>query len=105
MATIHRILKPGGVLLMTFPGISQRSNDNDEWSAGWHWSFTSKLAYRLFGEFYPVENFEICTYGNAHTTVAYLYGLALSEINQAALAQSDPQFELLISVRAIKPNS
>ena len=59
MATIHRILKLGGVLLMTFPGISQRSNDNDEWSAGWHWSFTSKLAYRLFGEFYPVENFEI----------------------------------------------
>jgi len=47
--TLHRILKPGGVLLATFPGISQISQD--EWGDYWYWSFTplSAWPYRCRG--------------------------------------------------------
>ena len=33
VATLHRILKPGGTILATFPGISQ--TDDDTWAPTW----------------------------------------------------------------------
>src|SRR5262245_9564385 len=48
LQTTYRILKPGGVLLATFPGISQISDDR--WADYWCWSFTSLSAQRLFEE-------------------------------------------------------
>jgi hypothetical protein len=44
--TLHRVLKPGGVLLLTVPGISPVSTD--EWASTWYWSFTRHSARRLF---------------------------------------------------------
>src|SRR5215510_14713951 len=38
VATLHRALKPGGVLLLTTPGISQL--DPGEWGPTWYWSLT-----------------------------------------------------------------
>lgn len=46
IATIHRILKTGGVALITVPGIS--NIDKDEWHDQWMWSFTpNSLRRRL----------------------------------------------------------
>ena len=39
LATIHRVLKPGGVLLATVPGMSQTSPHAD-WGERWAWGFT-----------------------------------------------------------------
>jgi glycosyltransferase involved in cell wall biosynthesis len=39
LGTCFRILKPGGVLLATFPGISQI--DDGEWGQSWCWAFTT----------------------------------------------------------------
>ena len=36
---LHRALAPGGVVLVTAPGISQI--DRGEWGASWFWSFTT----------------------------------------------------------------
>jgi SAM-dependent methyltransferase len=38
VATLHRLLKPGGVLLVTVLGVS--SVDRGEWGGTWYWSFT-----------------------------------------------------------------
>ena len=38
LRTLERILAPGGVLLLTVPGISNIATD--EWGATWHYSFT-----------------------------------------------------------------
>ena len=47
--TLHRILKPGGALLVTCNGISQISrHDMEQW--GEYWRFTSLSARRLFTE-------------------------------------------------------
>jgi SAM-dependent methyltransferase len=101
LRTIYRILKPGGVLLATFPGISQRSND--EWAAGWYWSFTTQSARRMFTELFPVDNLTSNAYGNVLTATAFLQGLAVRELTRDELDYHDSRYEQLISVRAKKP--
>ncbi|KAB2835359.1 MAG: glycosyltransferase, partial [Candidatus Brocadia sp.] len=78
LQTIYRILKPGGIVLATIPGISQISND--QWSKYWCWSFTTLSAQRIFGEFFPKENISVQAFGNVFTATAFLYGLAAQEL-------------------------
>ena len=101
LQTIWRILKPAGVLLATFPGISQISND--EWAENWCWSLTSKSAMQLFAEVFPQESMTLQVYGNVLTAISFLQGLAVSELTPDELESHDPSFELLLSMRAVKP--
>ena len=99
--TLYRILKPGGVLLATFPGISQISAD--EWANTWYWSFTTLSARRLFEEIFPPENILVEAHGNVLAAAAFLYGMAAEEFHQEELEHRDPHYEALITLRAVKP--
>jgi SAM-dependent methyltransferase len=101
--TIYRILKPGGVLLATFPGISQLSND--QWAECWYWSFTRQGAERLFGEFFPADQVTIETFGNVLAAMAFLHGLAAEELTLEELDYRDENYDMLIAVRAVKPEA
>ena len=99
--TLLRILKPGGTLLATFPGIGQTSCQRlDE---RYCWALSTLAAGRLFEEAFPGANFEIEAHGNVLAAVAFLEGLAVRELSKEELDHHDPDYELLISVRAIKP--
>lgn len=101
--TLYRILKPGGVLLATFTGISQISRyDMDRW--GDYWRFTEKSAERLIGECWPSDALSVETHGNVLLCVAYLHGLTIHELRDEELAYHDPDYPLVITVRAVKPN-
>ncbi len=100
IATLHRILKPGGVLLVTVPGISQI--DHGEWSGTWLWSFTSRVIERLLGERFDSARMKVESHGNVLSSTAFLHGLAGSELTCKELNFNDPDFELLIAVRAVK---
>lgn len=100
--TLHRILKPGGVVLATFPGISQISRyDMDRW--GEFWRFTILSARRLFSEAFPPENVSADAHGNVLSAAAFLYGLSAEELRPDELDHQDPDYEVLITVRARKP--
>jgi len=100
--SLHRMLKPGGVLLVTFPGLSQSCNpDRDLW--GDHWRFTSRSARLLFEEHFQPEAVTVEAYGNVLTAVGFLHGLAAEEFDAAELRLRDPDYEVLIGVRAMKP--
>lgn len=101
--TIHRILKPGGVLLATFPGISQ-TYDN-EWGGTWCWNFTSVSARRLFEEYFPSEHLTIETFGNVLAAISFLHGIAAEELTKEELDYRDPGYDVSITVRAVKPAS
>lgn len=101
LKTIHRILKPGGVVLTTFPGISQISND--EWADYWCWGFTSRSARQLFEEFFPTANVKVEAHGNVLAAIAFLQGLCVDELSQKELEYRDRSYQLLITVRAMKP--
>lgn len=101
LSTIYRILKPGGVVLATVPGITQISND--EWADYWCWSFTTLSIRRLFEEVFPASNVKVEAYGNVLSAIAFLEGLATEELRKEELNYRDPKYELLITIRASKP--
>ena len=101
IANCHRSLKPGGVLLATFPGISQVVRyDMDRW--GDYWRFTDASTRRLFGNVFGPENVLVETHGNVLTACAFLYGLATSELKTKELDFHDPDYQVMITVRAVK---
>ena len=98
--TCHRLLKQGGTLLITVPGISHIAQD--EWGKYWLWSFTDASMQRIMGEHFAEDKISIKTYGNVLVASAFLYGMGLLEIKKEQLDQHDPHYQLTITVRAIK---
>jgi hypothetical protein len=101
LATVHSALRPGGVLLATFPGISQISrHDADRW--GDYWRFTVQSAQRLFGDAFPGGKVQVEAHGNVLAATAFLHGLAREELRPEELSYHDPDYPMLITVRAEK---
>ncbi|HSR16545.1 MAG TPA: hypothetical protein VLM39_00515, partial [Ignavibacteriaceae bacterium] len=98
--TIFHIIKPGGVLLATFPGISQISNDR--WASEWQWGFTFHFAESIFGKVFGARNITVRSCGNTLSSTAFLYGLVVSEFDQKDLDYKDEKTEMLLTVRAVK---
>jgi SAM-dependent methyltransferase len=97
---VHRLLKPGGVLLATIPGVSQidRYNCADTWC----WGFTKVSARRLFEQSFRADDIEVTAHGNVLSAVSFLEGVATQELRPDELDYIDPCYELLITVRAVK---
>lgn len=102
VAALARALKPGGVLLLTVPGISQL--DDPEWSDSWYWMFTARAIRRLLSEVFPADRIAVEARGNVLAAVAFLHGLGAEELTMAELAACDPAYELVIAARAVKPH-
>ena len=104
IATLHRILKPGGVLVATASGMAQLSLDDfDKW--GEYWRFTSLSARLLFEEAFGAGNVTVRAYGNVLAAISFLHGLAAEDLKKKELDAVDRSYEVLIAVRAVKPNS
>jgi SAM-dependent methyltransferase len=102
IATLHRILKPGGVLLATASGMAQLSlEDFDKW--GEYWRFTSLSARLLFEEVFSAGNVTVSAYGNVLAAISFLEGLACEDLKRSELDVRDRGYEVLIAVRAVKP--
>jgi len=100
VATLHRILRSDGVVLATFPGISQLSGD--EWSRTWSWGFHSLLAHRLFASHFGEHNVTVEAHGNSLAAAAFLQGLATADLAPAQLDADEQGCELLVVVRAVR---
>ncbi|MEO7962104.1 MAG: glycosyl transferase family 2, partial [Ginsengibacter sp.] len=100
LRTCHRILKPGGVLLLTVPGITPI--DHDEWNSTWYWSFTDKVMRLLMHETFPAAEVAVETFGNVYAAGTFLYGMGLEEVSTKKLDQVDPHYPVIITVKAQK---
>jgi SAM-dependent methyltransferase len=98
IATLHRILKPGGTLLLTVPGtISQVATD--EWGATWYWGFTELSLRRLLQEVFPAGSIELVQHGNVLVSIGFLQGMAVEEFSTAELDHRDALYPLVITAR------
>lgn len=97
----HRALKADGVLLATMPGISQICGyDRENW--GDYWRFTDSAVMRLFGDVFGPGNITVETHGNVFVACAFLHGLSAKDLTPHELSYHDPDYQLSITVRAVK---
>lgn len=99
LKTCYRVLKPGGVLLMTVPGITHI--DQGEWKNNWLWAFTGASIKRMLSEVFT-QPAEIATYGNVFIASAFLYGLGVGEVKKSQLEYNDPHYQVIITAKATK---
>ena len=103
MREMCRILKPGGVALITVPGISHISPLADE-AAAWSWSFyPNTLRWLLAEAGFEAETLQVEGWGNLRTTVAFLAGLAQQDLAPEDYAVRDSRFPLIVTARAMRP--
>ena len=99
---LYRILKPGGIALVTVSGISQIGRyEMDRW--GQYWSFTTKSVSRLFETVFPQDAIEVISFGNVLTATAFLYGLASEDLRKKEKDLYDPDYQLVVAIRVTKP--
>ena len=94
---MHKVLKPGGIVLATVPGMSQISREDKRDWGDW-WRFTSQGTRRLFEETF--DDVQVAAHGNVLSAAAFLYGYAAEELSEQELAHRDDDYELVITVRA-----
>ncbi len=100
VCTLARILRPGGRLLLTVPGISPVPNGT-EWGDTWHYAFTQHSVRRMLTEAFGHEP-EVESMGNVMAATAFLHGLSIGELESAELDSHDPDFPLIIAARIVK---
>ena len=99
---LHRVLKPGGVVLATSHGISKigRRRGRDPWGEYWH--VTTQAAERLFADAFPGGRIDVGSCGNVLAAVCALHGIVAEELDPRDLDHRDPDFEVIVTVRAQK---
>jgi glycosyltransferase involved in cell wall biosynthesis len=103
MENLHAALKPGGVLLLTVPGICQI--DRGEWAESWYWALMPAAVRRLIADAFGVAPVEVIADGNVYAATSFLQGLALEEIDRDKLDYRDPAYPIVVSARAEKVSS
>jgi glycosyltransferase involved in cell wall biosynthesis len=102
MNSMYRALRPGGMLLLTVPGISPISRDR--WSEQWFCSYTARGLIKLGLEAFEPDAIEVRSWGNAAAATGFLQGLPAEELEKRFLDPVDEQYPVLISLRGWKEN-
>ncbi|WP_460451793.1 glycosyltransferase [Alsobacter sp. SYSU BS001988] len=100
LKNIYEALRPGGVLLLTVPGISQI--DRGEWGHQWYWSFTSPSITTLLTRVFGYGNVCVSQFGNVYAAIAMLEGLAIEDTQSELLAINDAAYPVIVTARAEK---
>jgi hypothetical protein len=72
----------------------------DRW--GDYWRFTTRSVLRLFEAAFPSGDIAVEAHGNVLVATAFLHGLSTRDLRQHELEYRDPDYEVLITVRAVK---
>jgi SAM-dependent methyltransferase len=99
IAHAHRIIRPGGALLVTVPTLSPIVDDDQLTD---YWRFTPASCAALFGDIFGRESIRVRAYGNVLTSVAFLEGMAHEELTAQELEMYDSRSAMLVSVYAVK---
>jgi hypothetical protein len=95
------LLRPGGVFLVTVPGISQQADpDHEEFPD--YWRFTKRSLHRLLAEAFGEGNVEVHAHGTVVATGSFLYGVPADQVDPTLLAPHDPDFEMVVCARAVR---
>jgi SAM-dependent methyltransferase len=101
VANAHALLRPGGVLLVTVPGISQQADpDHEEFPD--FWRFTKRSLGRLLAERFGAGNVGVEAHGTVRAAAAFLYGVPEQRAEAEWLGPHDPDYEMVVCARAVR---
>lgn len=95
---LHAALRPGGVALITVPGISPIHPG--PWKGSWYWSLTDVALARLLSGPFDRAEVSVISRGNLFAATAFLHGAAVEEIDTAKLDPFDPAYPVTVAARA-----
>ena len=98
IAQIHRSLRPGGVALITVPGITPI--DTDEWRESWYWSLTGRALQQLLSGPFDAGKVHLAEFGNLFAATAFLHGAAVEDVDPAKLDRFDSTYPVTVAARA-----
>jgi SAM-dependent methyltransferase len=93
----HRMLRPGGVLLLTVPTVSRLDRRLPD-----YWRFTAASCTQLLGDTFGEVNVTVRAHGNVLTAIAFLTGMAYEELSRRVLEEDDRLFPVMVTIRARK---
>ena len=97
LRSLERSLAPGGIALITVPGITRVPTH-----FRWYWSFTLDSVNRLLEETFPGAQIDVTSFGNVKAATAFLHGLAQEELRPRDMDHNDPIFPVIIAARVRK---
>jgi SAM-dependent methyltransferase len=100
---LHQSLRPGGVLLVTVPGITPIGQG--EWGKYWCWSLTETALRKLLQASFDDDDLSLRTYGNLVAATAFLHAAAVEETGRKRLAPLDPSYPVIVAARAVARRS
>ena len=98
---IYKLLRPGGVALITAHGISQIAMYSyRNW--GEYWRFTEQSMRLLMEEVFRRDKITVHRYGNVKTAMCFLYGLCQEDLKPMDFAEDDEMFQLVLGAACVK---
>ncbi len=94
---LHRILKPGGTLLLTVSTMGPYIKNGNG-----YWRYSPKSVAYLLEKYFKKENMHIDTYGNALAGQAFWVGMAAEEFEPEQLNFKDERFPVIVTAVAFK---
>jgi hypothetical protein len=100
--SVFKMLKRNGVALISVPGISQISSYKEEKSS-WFWTFyPTTLVNLLLNAGFEECDIEIMSYGNCKTSISFLAGLGIHDLNAEDFNFDDANYPLTVVARVTK---
>jgi SAM-dependent methyltransferase len=99
--SLYLSLKPGGVLLVTMPGLAPMAIPSFP-DAPLYWALTAQALKRLLAARFGQDAVSAEAHGNILAATAFLYGLAVEELDISDLNVDDPAYPVVVAARAVR---
>lgn len=97
IATIRRLLAPGGILLLSAPALSPI---DDEYDVAWRWTFTAAGIEELLHHHFDPDGVDVHQHGNRAQLRWFVDGRVTSEVPTHLLDFDDDRYPVVVTAVA-----
>jgi SAM-dependent methyltransferase len=96
---VREALRPGGVALLTLPGLAPLCAD--DWKGSFYWRFTEASLREMLAESFEPGKIEVSAFGNLYAATLFLHGAASEEAIREKLHPLVSEYAIVLTARAV----